>query len=54
MVIADLGARGVWEPQAISLFDIHVVDTDAKSYLSLSPSAVLALVEAEKQKKYEL
>ena len=37
-LIVDLGAkRGVWEPQAMPLFDIHVVDTDARSYLSQSP-----------------
>ena len=51
-LIADLGVRGVWEPQAIALFDIHVVDTDARSYLSHSPSTVLALAEAEKKRKY--
>ena len=49
-LIADLGARGVWEPQAMALFDISAVDTDAKSYLSHSPVAVLASAEAEKRK----
>ena len=49
-LIADLGARGVWEPQAMALFDIRVVDTDARSYLSHSPVAVLA--SAEKKRKY--
>ena len=34
------------------LFDICVVDTDARSYLSHSPSVVLALAEAEKKRKY--
>ena len=33
-LIADLGVRGVWEPQAMALFDIRVVDTDARSYMS--------------------
>ena len=51
-LIADLGARGVWEPQAMVLFDIRVVNTDAKSYLSHSAVAVLALAEAEKKRKY--
>ena len=51
-LITDLGVRGVWEPQAMVLLDIHVVDTDAKSYLSHSPSAMLALAEAEKKRKY--
>ena len=51
-LIADLGVRGVWEPQAMALFDIHVVDTDARSYLFHSLSAVLASAEAEKKRKY--
>ena len=51
-LIADLGTRGVWEPQAMVLFDIRVVDTDVKSYLSHSPVAVLASAEAEKKRKY--
>ena len=42
----------VWEPQALALFDIHVADTDAKSYLSHSPIAVLASAETEKKRKY--
>ena len=36
----------------MALLDIHVVDTDARSYLSHSPSAVLASAEAEKKRKY--
>ena len=51
-LIVDLGARGVWEPQAMVLFAICVVDTDAKSYLSHSSVAVLASAEAEKKRKY--
>ena len=31
----------------MALFDIRVVDTDTKSYLSHSPVAVLAEAEAE-------
>jgi len=31
-LIADLCARGTWEPQTEILFDIRVVDTDAQSY----------------------
>jgi len=49
-LIVDLGARGVWEPQAMVLFDICVVHTDARFYLSYSPGAVLASGEAEKWK----
>ena len=39
-LIADLGDRGVWEPQPMALFDICVADTDARFYLSCSPSTV--------------
>ena len=30
-LIADLAARGVWQPQCKALFDIEVVDTDVLS-----------------------
>ena len=46
LLIADLGVRGVWQPQTMALFDLCVIDTDAKSYLSHSPGAVLASAEA--------
>jgi len=49
-LIADLGARGVWEPQVMALFDIHVADTDTRHHLSHSPGAMLASAEAEKWK----
>ena len=32
-LIADLG----WEPQTMVLFDIHVIDTDVRSYTSMTP-----------------
>lgn len=32
-LVADLGVRGVWEPQSEALFDVRVVDTDAQSYV---------------------
>ena len=48
----DLCIRGVWLPQAEALFDIHVVDTDAQSYLRHAPSKVLLNAEVEKKNKY--
>ena len=36
----------------MALFDFRVVDTDALSYLSHSPAAVMASAEAEKKWKY--
>ena len=41
-LIADLGVRGVWQPQT-ELFDIRVVDTDAQSYTERSVEAVLCI-----------
>ena len=51
-LIADLGVRGVWQPQAQALFDVHVIDTDAPSHVQRSVAAVLASAETEKKKKY--
>ena len=51
-LIADLCVRGVWEPQTEALFDIRVVDTDARSYHARSPRDVLDSVEVEKKCKY--
>ena len=51
-LIADLGVRGVWIPQAEALFDVRVADTDAASYVNRSVSAVLATAEEEKKRKY--
>ena len=35
-LVAELGIRGVWQPQAEALFDIRVIDTDTQSYQSHS------------------
>ena len=51
-LVADLGIRGVWQPQAEALFDICVIDTDAQSYQSHPPQTVLASAEAEIKRKY--
>ena len=45
-LIADLGVRGVWQPQVEALFDIRVIDTDAQSHAHCSLNAA-----AEKEKK---
>ena len=44
--------RGVWQPQADVLFDIHVIDTDAQSHAHHSVNAVLAMALKEKKRKY--
>jgi len=51
-LIADLCVRGVWEPQTEALFDIRVVDTDARSYHACNPHDILSSAESEKKCKY--
>jgi len=51
-LIADLCVSGVWQPQTEALFDIRVIDTDAQSYSTRTPLAVLCSAEAEKKHKY--
>lgn len=51
-LIADLGVRGVWQPQEEALFDVRVVDTDAPSYAARSVTSILASGEAAKKTKY--
>ena len=53
-LIADLGVRGVWQPQGEALFDVCVVDTDAQSYISCSVADVLVSAEEEKKRKNRL
>ena len=48
-LIADLGVRGVCQPQTEALFDIRVVDTDAQSYTERSVEAVLLSAERLKR-----
>ena len=55
-LVVDLAVRGVWSPQTEALFDIMVIDTDARSYSNQLPKGVLWCVlwsaENEKKKKY--
>jgi len=51
-LIADLCVCGIWEPQTKALFDIRVVDTDARSYRARSPHDILSSPEGEKKRKY--
>ena len=53
-LVADLCVRGVWQPQTEALFDIRVVDTDARSYCGRTPIAVLCSAEVEKKRKCSL
>jgi hypothetical protein len=51
-LIADLGVRGVWEPQRETLLDIRVTDTDASSYVALPVRTILERAENIKKTKY--
>ena len=47
-LVADLGVRGVWQPQAEVVFDVHVIDTDAQSHAQQSVKAVWRLLRRRK------
>ena len=49
---ADIGIRGAWQSQSMSLFDVRVLDSDAPSYLQRNPEVVLRNAEREKKLKY--
>ena len=51
-LITEFDFRGVGKSQSMALFDIHVGDTDALSYLSNPPAAVLTSTKVEKKWKY--
>jgi len=53
-LIADLRVRGVWEPQVDTIFDVRIVDTDALSYSSHTPQAVIQSAEVEKKESTPL
>ena len=48
-LITDLCVQGVQEPQTEPLFDIRIVDTDARSHCACSPRDVLGLAEVERR-----
>lgn len=52
-ITADLAARGVWEPQAVALFDFKVTDPDAPSYVNRSTCAILDSYEKQKKRHYK-
>ena len=51
-LIADISIRGLWEPQAVALLDVRVVDTDAPLHIHWNAVAVLSSAEEEKKQKY--
>ena len=48
-LIPLLCVHGVWLPQAKTLFDTYVVDTDTQTYMCHTPSRVLFNAEVEKK-----
>ena len=53
-LVADIAIRGVWQRQATALFDVRVIDTDARSYLHRPPQSIIATAEREKKRKYSM
>jgi hypothetical protein len=51
-LVADLSIRGVWQPQAVALLDVRVIDTDAQSYVARPVREVLMSAESAKKRKY--
>ena len=51
-LIADMAICGMWMPQAETLLDVHVIDTDAQSYCNRMPREVLKTAKKEKKAKY--
>ena len=49
---AELGVRSCWQPQVVTLFDVRVVDTDAKSYVQHNVEAVLSSAEHTKHSTF--
>lgn len=49
-LVADIAICGIWQRQAMALFDVHVLDTDSKSYLHCPPQSLIATAEREKRK----
>ena len=50
-LIVDISIRGLWQPQAVALLDVRVVDTDAPLHIHRNTVAVLSSAE-EKRRKY--
>eukprot|EP00731_Ephydatia_muelleri_P008936 Em0004g1274a len=51
-LIADISIRGLWQPQAVALLDVRVVDIDAPSHIHRNAVAVISSAEEEKKRKY--
>ena len=41
-LVADIAICGIWQRQAMALCDVHVLDTDSKSYLHRPPQSLIA------------
>jgi hypothetical protein len=48
----DVSAHGFWSRGTTAIFDIRITDTDAASYRTRDPQAVLQRQEQEKKRKY--
>ena len=48
-LIVDISIRDLWQPQAIALLDVRVVDTDAPSHIHRNTDVVLSSAEEGKK-----
>ena len=46
---ADVSTHGLWKRRTIPMFDIHIVNLNAGSYLRMTPEKALAKGEKEKK-----
>ena len=49
-LVADLSVRGVWVPQVEALFDIRIIDTEARSYCTHPPITILSKLRRKKRR----
>ena len=53
VLIADLTVREVWQPLAMTLFDVSLTDTDTQSYSNHFPRRTNGCQKGEERKVYE-
>ena len=51
-LIVGISIRALWQPQAVALLDVRVVDINAPSHIHRNTDAVLSSAEEVKKRKY--
>uniref|UniRef100_A0A1X7UI80 Uncharacterized protein n=1 Tax=Amphimedon queenslandica TaxID=400682 RepID=A0A1X7UI80_AMPQE len=52
-LVVNLSVRGLWVPQSEALFDVRIVDTDARFYSTHPPIDAVSNADSEKKGKYQ-